>query len=79
MPLRGAVRIAERLERGWQDVLLWRRLTGLADDVDGVELPGVFTLRHDRLADLQAFLAELGLDGPLGARCRSLEQKVAGA
>jgi 5'-3' exonuclease len=72
LPLRGAARIAVSLDENWEQVLLARRLTGLAREVPGVTLPGRHVPGRDHLVGLADFLRALGLDGPLVARCERI-------
>jgi 5'-3' exonuclease len=71
LPLRGAGRIAERLEAHWEQVVLARALTGVATDIPGVdELPVVDTAaaHYEALAEQ---LAAWGLPRTLQARCHA--------
>jgi len=72
LPIRGAAKVAERLGTEWSQVMLARKLTGLAESVPEVEElppPGIPPVGFRRLA---AQLSEWGLPKTLQARCLRL-------
>jgi 5'-3' exonuclease len=76
--IRGAARISQNLQHSWGQALLARSLVQLAEQIEGVTvLPAAYRLRAEPLLSLQDWLLELGITGPLPARCGNLAQRVA--
>jgi 5'-3' exonuclease len=69
LPLRGAARIAQRLEEHWDQVLLARQLTGLAQSVPGVDAVPEIATRAEHYQQLAGQLADWGLPKALQTRC----------
>ena len=76
--LRGAARVSKNLQQHWQDALVSRELTRLADQIEGVVLPTRFRLEAKRVKDLLLYLESLQLRGGVVNRCRTLLQHLGG-
>jgi 5'-3' exonuclease len=74
--IRGGSRIAANLEQHWQQALISRGLAQLADAIPDLELPDAFQLRSAAVAELLAYLQEIGITGGLLARCRNLLHRL---
>lgn len=74
--LRGTARISKNLATHWEDALLSRELTRLADRIRGVELPPTFRLEAGALKDAMQYLQSIHLQGGVMNRCRSLLQRL---
>lgn len=72
LPLRGAASLARRLREHWPQVLLSRRLTGLAADIPGVGAAPRWRMDPVKLAALGDYLEALGAGVALPRRCRRL-------
>ena len=78
--IRGAARISQNLQDNWGQALLARSLVQLAERIEDVTaLPAAYQLRAESLLALQEWLLDLGISGPLPARCGNLAQRVAGS
>lgn len=78
--LRGSARVKAQLEAHWQQVLMSRRLTGLADtipQVNALQALPAFALQEQSVLEARAFLEVLNLQGPLTRRCDQLAQSLA--
>jgi 5'-3' exonuclease len=69
LPLRGAAGIARRLQEHWEQVLLSRKLTGLAITVPGVDSVPESVTQAEHYHQLAEQLSDWGLPGALQARC----------
>ena len=74
--MRGAARISKNLVTHWQDALVSRELTRLADRIRGVELPPAYRLEAGPLKDLMQYLQSINLQGGVMNRCRTLLQQL---
>jgi 5'-3' exonuclease len=74
--LRGTARISKNLATNWEDALLSRELTRLADRIRGVELPPAYRLEAGALKDLMQYLQSINLQGGVMNRCRTLLQQL---
>jgi 5'-3' exonuclease len=79
LSIRGASRVAAALQTHWGQALVARQLARLADRVPGIDSLPELATNADTLAATGAFLAELGLGGPLARRCEQLAAKWGGA
>jgi 5'-3' exonuclease len=70
MQIRGAASVQSKLEAHWPQVLLARKLTGLEQHIPEINKLPHFNLRAENYLALADYLQELGLTGPLVARCR---------
>lgn len=76
LPLRGAAKLGERLEIAWDQVLVSRQLATLTTGVEGMGDCPPFTLSPSRLSGFARSLSELGLGGPLLARCHQFQSTL---
>ena len=76
LPIRGALRVAERLEANWEQVLISRQLTALESRIPRLGPSPRFQLRIDAVTQSVEYLAELGLTGPLSKRLRALGEAL---
>ena len=77
--VRGAARISQNLQQHWGQALLARSLVQLAEHIEEVTvLPAAYQLQPEPLLALQEWLLELGIAGPLPARCGNLAQRLRG-
>ena len=74
--LRGSARISKNLASHWEDALVSRELTRLADRIRGVELPPAYRLEAGALKDLTQYLQSLNLQGGVVNRCNTLLQRM---
>ncbi len=74
--LRGTARISKNLATHWEDALLSRELTRLADRIRGVELPPAYRLEAGALKHLMQYLQSINLQGGVMNRCHTLLQQL---
>lgn len=74
--IRGAARVQTNLGEHWPQVLVARQLTGLVEHIPSITDTPDFLLTRDALENAEAYLAELGLSGPLTRRAQNLRKTV---
>jgi hypothetical protein len=74
--LRGSARISKNLDSHWEDALVSRELTRLADRIRGVELPPAYRLQAGALKEVMQYLQSINLQGGVMNRCRTLLQHL---
>ncbi len=74
LSIRGAAGVAKRLLEHWPQVRLARQLTGLQDQIPEINRLPTYQPSRAGLEALGNYLQELGLGGPLVARCQRMAE-----
>lgn len=73
--IRGAVKLDQKIQDNWQQVLIARQLTVLEDRIPGLDQVLVFAAIAQNVEIFDVRLHELGLDGPLLQRVERLQSQ----
>lgn len=76
LPLRGARSLGARLAEHQDQIRLAQQLALLVEDIADVRLPAPFAITRQQVDQVVDYLQSLGIEGPLLARWRRLEEMV---